>query len=93
VKGGFSFDGNGHFMWIIIGEKQAALKFDDPRRPDAYTVAQLGTYKVDGNVISIHIERAANSIRDGADQTLTVTGSGDSLIFTGSPRKDPKGNV
>jgi hypothetical protein len=91
VKGGFSFDANGRFMWIIIGEKQAALKFDDPRRPDALTVAQLGTYKVEGNVISIHIERGANSLRDGADQTLTVTGSGDSLTFVGSARKDQKG--
>jgi Lipocalin-like domain len=91
VKGGFSFDGNGRFMWTIIGEKQAAMKSDDPRRPDAFTVALVGTYAVEGNVISIHIERGANSIRDGADQTLTVTGSGDSLTFTGSPRKDQKG--
>jgi hypothetical protein len=42
-------------------------------------------------IFPIHIERAANSIRDGADRSLTVTGSGDSLTFTGSPRKDQKG--
>ena len=91
VKGVFNFDGNGHFTWIIIGEKQPAMKSDDPRRPDAFTVAQFGTYAVEGSVISLHLERAANSVRDGADQTLTVAGSGDSLTFTGSPRKDQKG--
>ena len=36
-------------------------------------------------------DRAENPAGDGTDQSLTVTGSGDSLTFTGSPRKDQKG--
>ena len=91
VKGVFNFDGNGRFTWIIIGEKQAAMKTDDIRRPDALTVVQFGTYAVEGNVIKMHTERNQNSVRDGADSTLAVTGSGDALTFTASPRKDQKG--
>ena len=91
VKGVFNFDGGGRFTQLIIGEKQAAMKNDDPRRPDALTVAIIGTYAVDGNVIKVHTDRAANSVRDGADLTYTVTGSGDTLTLAGSPRVDQKG--
>jgi len=91
VKGALSFDGNGRFMWTIIGEKRAELKSDDPRRPDAFIVAYIGTYAVEGNVIKMHAERAQNSARDGADMTFTVTGSGDALTLVGSSRKDQKG--
>jgi hypothetical protein len=91
VKGVFNFDGNGHYTWIIFGEKQAAMKTDDVRRPDRLLVVQIGAYAVDGNSIKTHVDNSANSIRDGADQTFTVTGSGDALTLAGSARKDQKG--
>ncbi len=91
VKGSLSFDGNGQFMWTIIGEKRAEMKTDDPRRPDAFIVAYIGTYAVDGNVIKMHAERSHYSARDGADMTFKVTGSGDALTLEGSSRKDQKG--
>ena len=91
VKGVFNFDGSGHFDWIIIGEKQESMKNPDPRKPDAYTIALIGTYSIDGNVIKMRADRAANSVRDGADSTFTVTGTGDALVLAGSARPDQKG--
>jgi hypothetical protein len=93
VKGNYVFGSDGSFTQVIIGEPHADMKSDDPRRPDGYVVVLLGRYNVDEakKIITYKVERAANSMRNGADQSLTVLISGDSASFVGSPRKDQNG--
>lgn len=79
----------------FIGEKQAAMKTDDPRRADALTLAFIGSYSVSegDKVISVRNERATNSIRDRAEQKWTVTSFGDDAmtLVGATPRKDLHG--
>lgn len=94
LKGRIMFDGAGQFSQIIIGEKQESMKLPDPRRPDALVVAYFGTYTVNegDKTISMKLERATNSSRDGSEQKLTVKSSTeDTLVLVGSPRKDQHG--
>ena len=95
MKGAFTFDKNGRFTQIFIGEKQAAMKTDDPRRADALTLAFIGSYSVSegDKVISVRNERATNSIRDRAEQKWTVTSFGDDAmtLVGATPRKDLHG--
>ena len=94
VKGRFVFDANGQFIQVLIGEKQAAMKSDDPRRADALTLTYIGTYTVSeaDKTISTRTERATNSARDGSEPKWTVTGSGDTLTLIGTtPPKDTHG--
>lgn len=93
MKGNLTFDANGHFTQILIGEKQASMKSDDPRRPDALALSYFGTYTVNepDKTIIVRNEAATNSIRVGAEQKWTVSGSGDKLTLSGSPRKDQHG--
>jgi hypothetical protein len=95
MKGNFTFDNNGRFTQIFIGEKQPAMQSDDPRRADALALAFIGTYSVteEDKVISVRNERATNSIRDHAEQKWTVTAvSTDAMTLVGAtPRKDLRG--
>jgi Lipocalin-like domain len=95
MKGSFTFDNRGWFTQIFIGEKQLAMKSDDPRRADALALAFIGTYSVSegDKVISVRNDRATNSIRDHAEQKWTVTAfSADAMTLVGAtPRKDPQG--
>ena len=95
MKGTFTFDNNGQFTQIFIGEKQASMKSEDPRRADALVLAFIGTYTVseEDKVISVRNERATNSIRDTAQQKWKVTAiSGDTMSLVGvTPRKDLEG--
>jgi hypothetical protein len=93
MKGNLTFDNNGRFTQILIGEKQPAMKSADPRRPDALTVAYFGSYALNegSKTVTVKVERATNSIRDGADQSWTVTMTGDAMSLVGSARKDEKG--
>jgi hypothetical protein len=94
VKGSLMFDSSGRFSQIVIGERQDDMKQADPRRPDALAVAYFGTYTVSeaDKIVSMKLERAANSSRDGAELKLTIKSiSADALSFVGSPRKDQRG--
>jgi hypothetical protein len=95
MKGTFTFDSNGRFTQIFIGEKQPSMKSEDPRRADALALAFIGTYTVDeGNrVIWVRNERATNSIRDSAEQKWKIVAtSSDAMTLVGAtPRKDLHG--
>jgi Lipocalin-like domain len=93
MNGNLTFDNNGRYSQILIGEKQPAMKSDDPRRPDALIIAYFGSYTVNeaSKTITLKLERHSNSMRDGAELSWTVTTNGDALSLVGSPRKDPQG--
>jgi Lipocalin-like domain len=93
VKGEHVFGSDGSYIQTLIGEPRADMKSDDPRRADAYVVVLLGRYNVDeaNKTITYKVERAANSMRNGADQSLAVSINGDDASFVGSPRKDQNG--
>jgi hypothetical protein len=93
VKGQLTFGRTGRFTTIIIGPSVASMKTDDPRKPDALTVAYYGSYSVDeaGKKIMGKIESATYSPRANMETTWTVQGSGDKLTLVGSPRKDQHG--
>ena len=93
VKGQLTFGRTGQFTQILIGPSVASMKSDDPRKPDAMTVAYYGTYSVDeaGKKINAKIEAATYSARANTDTSWTVEGSGDTLTLVGSPRKDQHG--
>jgi hypothetical protein len=93
VKGQITFGRTGRFTQIIIGQPIAAMKSDDPRKPDAPVVAYFGSYTVDeaGKKITGKIEAASYSPRANMETIWTVQGSGDKLTFILSPRKDQHG--
>jgi hypothetical protein len=93
VKGQLTFGNSGRFTQILVGPTVASMKTDDPRKPDAMTVAYYGTYSVDeaGKKINAKIEAATYSPRSNTDTSWTVTGSGNTLTLVGSPRKDQHG--
>jgi hypothetical protein len=94
VKGQLTFGRTGRFTQILVGPTVASMKSDDPRKPDAMTVAYYGTYSVDeaGKKINAKIETATYSARANTDTGWTVQGSGDKLTLVGSPRKDQHGS-
>ena len=93
VKGQITFGRTGRFSQILVGPPVASMKSDDPRKPDALTVAYFGTYSVDeaGKKINTKIEAATYSGRANTNASWTVEGSGDTLTLVGSPRKDQHG--
>src|SRR4051812_7841583 len=94
VSGQLTFGRTGRFTQILVGPPVAAMKSDDPRKPDAMTVAYYGTYSVDeaGKKINAKIEAATFSSRAKTDTAWTVKGSGDTLTLVGSARKDQHGS-
>jgi hypothetical protein len=93
VKGQITFGRTGRFTQILVGPPVAAMKTEDPRKPDAMTVAYYGTYSVDeaSKKINAKIEAATFSPRANTDTDWTVEGTGDTLTLIGSPRKDQHG--
>jgi len=93
VKGQITFGRSGRFSLILVGPAVASMKTDDPRKPDALTVAYYGTYSVDEGAkkINTKVETAAYSARANMDQSWNVQGSGDKVTLIGSPRKDQHG--
>lgn len=95
MKGTFTFDSNGRFTQIFIGEKQPAMKSDDPRSADALVLAFIGAYTVDEGegIIWVRNERATNSMRDRAEQRWKIVArSTDAMTLVGAtPRKDLRG--
>jgi hypothetical protein len=93
VTGQLMFDRNGRFTQTLIGPPVAAMKTDDPRKPDAFIVSFYGTYTVDeqAKTVSTKIEGASYSGRKGTTFTSTVQLSGDKLTLVGSERKDQHG--
>lgn len=93
VTGRYVFGSDGSFTHSIIGEPQAEMKSNDPRRPDSLIVIFLGRYTVDEakKTISYKIEHAGYSARNGSEQSLSVTFNGDTASFAGSSRKDQIG--
>jgi ribosomal protein S16 len=93
VKGQYVFGSDGSYTLTIIGEPRADMKSDDPRRPDAYVIVTLGRYTVDEakKTLAYKVERAGNSMRNGAETSDIVSISGDGASFVGSARKDQNG--
>jgi ribosomal protein S16 len=93
VKGQYVFGSDGSYTLTIIGEPRADMKSDDPRRPDAYVIVTLGRYTVDEakKTLAYKVERAGNSMRNGAETSDIVSISGDGASFAGSARKDQNG--
>jgi hypothetical protein len=93
VRGNLSFDANGRFMQILVGDVQSGLKGPDPRRPDAPVVAYYGTYSVNeaAKSVTFNIEAASWSPRAGASNTSSVELNGDVMTLVGSARKDQIG--
>ena len=91
VKGNLSFDANGRFTQIIVGDVQN--KGPDPRKPDAPVVAYYGTYSVNeaAKSVTFNIEAASWSPRAGTTNTSSVEMNGDVLTLVGSARKDQVG--
>src|SRR5438309_1373622 len=81
VTGQITFGRTGRFTQILVGPTVAAMKGDDPRKPDALIVAQYGSFTVDeaGKKINAKIEGASFSPRASTDTSWTVEGSGDKL--------------
>jgi hypothetical protein len=93
VKGQVTFGRTGRFTQILVGPPVASMKGEDPRKPDALTVAYYGSYSVDeaAKKINAKIESATYSPRANTDTAWTVEGSGSALTLVGSPRKDQHG--
>jgi hypothetical protein len=93
VSGRYVFGRDGTFSETIIGEPRADLKTGDPRRPDAYTVINLGHFTVDevNKSISYKIERAGYSPRNGGERTLMATVHGDTATLVTDRIKDQFG--
>jgi hypothetical protein len=93
VKGQITFGRTGRFSQILVGPAVASMKTDDPRKPDAMTVAYYGTYSVDeaAKKINAKVEAATWSSRANTDTSWTVEGTGDTLTLIGTPRKDQHG--
>jgi hypothetical protein len=93
VTGHYVFGGDGSYTQLIIGDTRPDMKSDDPRRPDGFVVARLGRYTVDEakKTVSVKVERAANSSRNGAVITQTFSINGDTASVVGSLREDKHG--
>jgi hypothetical protein len=93
VRGNISFDANGRFTQIIVGDAQSALKSPDPRKPDAPVVAYYGAYSVNeaAKSVTFNIEAASWSPRAGTTNTSSVEMNGDVMTLVGSARKDQVG--
>ena len=93
VKGQITFGRTGRFTQILVGPPITSMKTDDPRKPDAMTVAYYGTYSVDeaAKKINAKVEAATWSPRANTESSWTVEGTGDTLTLVGSPRKDQHG--
>jgi len=93
VAGRYVFGADGSFSETIIGEPRADLKTDDPRRPDAFIVVNLGHFVVDETKKTVFytIERAGFSPRDGGERTLIATVNGDTATLVTEKIKDRKG--
>jgi len=93
VTGRYVFGEDGSFSETIIGEPRPDLKTDDPRRPDAFTVINLGHFTVDEGkkTVSYKIERAGYSARNGSERTLTATVNGDTATLVTAKIKDQIG--
>jgi hypothetical protein len=93
VTGRYVFGRDGVFSETIIGEARGDLKSDDPRRPDAYVVVNLGHYTVDeaNRTISYKIDRAAYSPRNGTERSLIATVNGDTATLVTAKIKDEFG--
>lgn len=94
VGGHFVYSPDGAYTQVIIGEKKPDMKSEDPRRPDAFLITNIGTYTVDPDNKTIHIKvtRAGNSIREGNENTDTVVIKGDTAVVTGGMRRDKDGS-
>ena len=93
VKGTLIFGPDGSLTQVIIGEPRPEMKSGDPTKPDGPVVVLLGRYTVDDakNMISYKVDRGSNSMRNGAEQSFTVSLNGDKAEFKGSPRNDQNG--
>src|ERR1700730_1720669 len=93
VTGRYVFGSDGSFSETIIGEPRADMKSDDPRRPDAFVVINLGRFTIDEekNSISYKIERAGYSARNGSERSLTATVNGDIATLVTAKIKDQFG--
>lgn len=94
VKGAVSFDPNGRFAWIIIGEK-AISKSGSPRVSDRMIIAYIGSYSVDEatKTVTYTIERGSNSQLDGISRKASIIIHGNGLKQTSTPIMTPKGTI
>jgi hypothetical protein len=92
VKGTIVFGPDRSFTQVIIGEPRPDMKSGDPTKPDGPVVVLLGRYTAEGtDKISYKVDRGSNSMRNGAEQSFTVSMNGDKAEFMGSPRNDQNG--
>jgi len=93
VTGRYVFGNDGSFSETIIGEPRVDMKSDDPRRPDAFVVINLGHFTIDEGrkTISYKIERAGYSARNGSDRELAASVNGDSATLVTAKIKDQFG--
>lgn len=95
VTGHFVFTADGGYTQVLIGgSADPARKTADPRHPDKMTIGYVGTYTVDPDNKTLHVklDRAANSIRDGARWDDSVAMNGDDMVITGGIRTDQAGS-
>jgi hypothetical protein len=93
VTGRYVFGRDGRFSETIIGEPRADLKSNDPRKPDAFIVVNLGHYTVDeaSRTITYRIDRAAYSPRNGSERSLIATVHGDTATLLTTKIRDEFG--
>jgi hypothetical protein len=94
VKGAISYDANGRFSWIIIGEK-AISKSGSPRVADRMAIAYIGSYSVDEatKTVTYKIERGSNSQLDGLSRKASIIIQGNGMKQIATPIITPKGTI
>ncbi len=92
VRGAVNFDGNGHFMLMIIGADLPAPSAN-PQESKRAVVAYFGTYSVDeaAKTVTYTGERATAPSFDGLARKASVTLNGDELVQVSAPVTSPKG--
>jgi hypothetical protein len=94
VKGSVSFDPNGRFSWIIIGEKTIGSS-GSPRVADRMVIAYVGSYSVDeaAKTVTYTIERGTNSRLDGLSRKASIILQGNGMKQLATPIITSRGTI
>jgi hypothetical protein len=90
------FTRGGRMLNVILGENRkrpAGTIPTDAERAALFNtlVAQIATYKTDGNKLLVHYEAAESPSADGTDRTYTAEVSGNKLTLTAMPFTSSQG--
>jgi hypothetical protein len=94
IKGAASFDANGRYTWMIIGN-DLQIRSGSPRVSDRMVIAYFGTYAVDNvaQTITYTVERATYPDIDGSTRKATLIIKADEMIQDSTPLRTPRGTI